>query len=158
MSKKIQGIDFSKISEKWIRILNKIDSEEKTPKDFGIGDFLHRSEIHTIMAVGDNPGINVTNLSEILGISKSAISQMIKKLERKKLIERFVEEENKKEIRLVLSPKGKIAYLGHEQHHARIFAKMHSKIGSLNISEFELISGFLSAVEETFDECEKEGM
>ncbi|MDD4300444.1 MAG: MarR family transcriptional regulator [Methanomicrobium sp.] len=158
MSKKIQGIDFSKISEKWIRILNKIDSEEKTPKDFGTGDFLHRSEIHTIMAVGDNPGINVTNLSEILGISKSAISQMIKKLERKKLIERFVEEENKKEIRLVLSPKGKIAYLGHEQHHARIFAKMHSKIGSLNISEFELISGFLSAVEETFDECEKEGM
>ncbi|MDD3407792.1 MAG: MarR family transcriptional regulator [Methanomicrobium sp.] len=158
MSKKIQGIDFSKISEKWIRILDKIDSEEKTPKDFGTGDFLHRSEIHTIMAVGDNPGINVTNLSEILGISKSAISQMIKKLERKKLIERFVEEENKKEIRLVLSPKGKIAYLGHEQHHARIFAKMHSKIGSLNISEFELISGFLSAVEETFDECEKEGM
>lgn len=158
MSKKIQGIDFSKISEKWIRILNKIDSEEKTPKDFGTGDFLHRSEIHTIMAVGDNPGINVTNLSEILGISKSAISQMIKKLERKKLIERFVEEENKKEIRLVLSPKGKIAYLGHEQHHARIFAKMHSKIGSLNISEFELISGFLSAVEEAFDECEKEGM
>lgn len=158
MSKKNQGIDFSKISEKWIRILNKIDSEEKTPKDFGTGDFLHRSEIHTIMAVGDNPGINVTNLSEILGISKSAISQMIKKLERKKLIERFVEEENKKEIRLVLSPKGKIAYLGHEQHHARIFAKMHSKIGSLNISEFELISGFLSAVEETFDECEKEGM
>lgn len=156
MSKKIQNDDFSQISEKWIRILNKIDSEEKTPGDFGTGDLLHRSEIHTIMAIGDNPGINVTNLSETLGISKSAISQMIKKLERKKLIEKFIEPENKKEIRLFLSPKGKIAYLGHEQHHAKIFAKMHSKMSSLESSELKLILRFLSAVEESFDECEKE--
>ena len=78
--------DLLKISEVWIRILNKMDVDEKVPKDFGSGDLLHCSEIHTIMAIGKNPGINVTNLSRLLGISRSAISQMMNRLKKKGLV------------------------------------------------------------------------
>ena len=146
-----QKPDLLKISEVWIRILNKMDADEKVPKDFGSGDLLHCSEIHTIMAIGKNTGINVTNLSRLLGISRSAISQMMNRLQKKGLVEKHRDPDNDKEILLRLSPKGTIAYLGHEQHHARIYARMHRNLGDLSHEEFSLILRFLSAMEETID-------
>ena len=155
MDETAEDLDFLRLSEKWIRIVNKIDANEKSPRDFGTGDLLHCSEIHTVMAIGKNPSANITSLSENLGISKSAISQMVKKLEKKDLVERWHDEGNRKDIRLLLTPRGKIAYLGHAQHHAKIYAGMYRRLGSLKNSEFDLISHFLSAVEETFDECDE---
>lgn len=143
--------DLLKIAEVWIRILNKMDADEKVAKDFGSGDLLHCSEIHTIMAIGKNPGINITNLSRLLGISRSAISQMTNRLRKKNLVEKHRDPDNDKEIFLQLSPKGTIAYLGHEQHHARIYARMHHNLGELSDEEFALILRFLSAIEETID-------
>ena len=143
--------DLMKISEIWIRIFNKMDADEKVAKDFGSGDLLHCSEIHTIMAIGKNPDINLTSLSHLLGISKSAISQMAGRLTKKNLVERHRDPDNDKEIFLRLSPKGTIAYLGHEQHHARIYARMHHNLGELSDEEFALILRFLSAIEETID-------
>jgi len=143
--------DLLKIAEVWIRIINKMDADEKVPKDFGSGDLLHCSEIHTIMAIGKNTGINVTNLSRLLGISRSAISQMMNRLQKKGLVEKLRDPDNDKEILLRLSPKGTIAYLGHEQHHARIYARMHRNLGDLSAEEFSLILRFLSAMEETID-------
>lgn len=140
-----------KISELWIRILNKMDADERVAKDFGTTDLLHCSEIHTIMAIGKNPDINVTSLSTLLGISKSAISQMTAKLLKKGLVEKFRDPENEKEIRLRLSPKGTIAYLGHEQHHAKIYAQMHQNLGDLSDAEFAFIIRFLTAMEKTID-------
>jgi len=144
--------DLMKISEIWIRIFNKMDADEKVAKDFGSGDLLHCSEIHTIMAIGKNPDINLTSLSHLLGISKSAISQMVGRLTKKNLVERHRDPDNDKEILLCLSPKGTIAYLGHEQHHAKIYARMHRNLGDLSDKDAALILRFLSAMEETLDD------
>jgi len=144
--------DMRKVSEQWIRILNKMDADEKCPKDFGSGDLLHCSEIHTIMMIGKNKDINPTSLSLLLGISRSAISQMISRLVQKNLVEKHRDPDNDKEIFLRLSPRGTIAYLGHEQHHAKIYARMHRNLGDLTDEQFALIIRFLSAMEETIDE------
>jgi DNA-binding MarR family transcriptional regulator len=146
--------DFQKISEAWIRILNRMNVDEKNPKDFGSGDLLHCSEIHSIMAIGRHPDINITNLSRLLGISKSAISQMMTKLERKRLVEKNRDPKNEKEILCRLSPRGTIAYLGHEQHHARIQATLHEKLDDLSNEDFDLILRFCIAVEETYKESD----
>lgn len=144
--------DMRKVSEQWIRILNKMDADERCPKDFGSGDLLHCSEIHTIMMIGKNKDITPTTLSLLLGISRSAISQMISRLVQKNLVEKHRDPDNDKEILLRLSPRGTIAYLGHEQHHAKIYARMHRNLGDLTDEQFALILRFLSAMEETIDE------
>jgi len=147
--------DFLNVSEQWIRILNKVEEHEKAPRNFGTGDLLHSAEIHTIMAIGKHPRVNVTRLSEILGISKSAISQMVGRLEKKSLVEKYRDADNEKTILLRLSPRGHIAYLGHEQHHARIYAMMHRNLGEISEDEMSLIVRFLTAIEATFDEYER---
>lgn len=143
--------DLLKISEAWIRVLNKMEAHEKSPKDFGSGDMLHCSEIHTVMAIGKNPNINLTNLSQLLGISKSAISQMVSRLAKKDLVEKHRDMANDKEVLIRLTPRGTIAYLGHEQHHAKIYARMHQNLGDLTEDQFSLILRFLAAIEETID-------
>jgi DNA-binding MarR family transcriptional regulator len=144
--------DLRKLSEAWIRVINKMNANEKCPRDFGSGDLLHCSEIHTIMAIGKNPDINLTTLSRLLGISKSAISQMIGKLSRKNLVEKHRDPDNDKEVLVRLSPRGTIAYFGHEQHHAKTFARMQRQLGDLTGEQYALILRFLSAIEETIDE------
>ncbi len=51
-----------------------------------MGCLLHRSEIHTIDAIGKNPQTNVTDLSNYLGITKSALLPMIDKLIKKLIL------------------------------------------------------------------------
>jgi len=144
--------DVLKLSEAWIRILNKMDAMEKCPKDFGSGDLLHCSEIHTIMAIGRHKDINITQLAGFLGISKSAISQMINRLVSKDLVEKYQNPNNDKEILIRLTPRSTIAYLGHEQHHAKIYAHMQQKLGPVTGEQFLFLTKFLNAIEETADE------
>jgi len=148
----VHSPDILKLSESWIRILNKMDEVEKYPKDFGSGDLLHGSEIHTIMAIGMHKDINGTNLAGLLGISRSAVSQMISRLVSKDLVEKYRDPDNDKEIRLRLTPRGTIAYLGHEQFHAKIYALMQQKLGPVTEEQFQFLTQFLTAIEKTADE------
>jgi len=150
--KKNERPDLLQFSAAWVRILNKMDAMEKCPRDFGSGDLLHCSEIHTVMAIGRHPAITVTELSSVLGISKSAISQMITRLEKKNLVERTRRPGNEKEVLLRLTPHGTIAYHGHEQHHAKVFARMQERLGNLTPEQIRFVAGFLAAIEETADE------
>ena len=149
----VTSADMMQVSAAWIRILNKMDAVEKCPKDFGSGDLLHCSEIHTLMAIGNHTDINITELAKYLGISKSAISQMITRLLSKDLVEKIQNPVNNKEIFLRLSPKGMIAFHGHEQHHAKIYALMTRKLGPMSDEQFLFLTKFLQAIEETTDEC-----
>ena len=148
--------DILKLSATWIRILNKMDANEKCPRNFGSGDLLHCSEIHTMMVIGKRPDINITDLAAALGITKSAISQMINRLAGKNLVEKRRNPDNDKEILLRLTPHGSIAYLGHEQYHAKIYASMQRKLGDMTPEQFRFIATFLRAVEETADEFSRE--
>jgi len=144
--------DILQLSTTWIRILNKMDANEKCARDFGSGDLLHCSEIHTMMVIGKRPDVNITDLAAFLGITKSAISQMITRLAGRNLVEKRRNPENDKEVLLRLTPRGTIAYLGHEQHHARIYARMQEKLSDMTPEQFRFIATFLGAIEETADE------
>jgi DNA-binding MarR family transcriptional regulator len=149
--------DILQLSSTWIRILNKMDANEKCPRDFGSGDLIHCSEIHTMMVIGKNPDITITNLAAALGITKSAISQMITRLAGRNLVEKRRNPDNEKEILLRLTPRGTIAYLGHEQYHAKIYARMQEKLGDITDEQFRFIAIFLGAIEETADEFSQDG-
>lgn len=148
----VSSAEMMQISSAWIRIMNKMMALEKDPRDFGSGDLLSSSEIHMIMVIGKSPGLNVTSLSEELGITKSAVSQMVRRLGQKNLVERSHLPDNEKEIRLFLTPKGRIAFLGHEKHHATIFARIHEKLGDMTEEQFSYLMSVFSAIESTADE------
>lgn len=107
--------------DQFLKILNLYSVISRKPKDYGTGDLLYFTEVHTISMVGINKAVNMTRLAEIMGVTKGAISQTIRKLVSKKFIIKS-NARNKKEINLRLSDKGMIVYKGLQSFQKEIFA------------------------------------
>ena len=148
----VHSTDILELSVQWDQILNKMAAIENTPRDFGSGDLLFRSEVHTLMAIGKNAGATVTDLARYAGITKSAVSQMVNKLARRNLVEKYRDPDNDKEILLRLTPQGKIAFLGHEQYHLKIHARIEQNLKKMTDQEFRFLQEFFRIIEETADE------
>jgi DNA-binding MarR family transcriptional regulator len=133
------------------RIIYKIREVEKIPMDFGSGEKLHSSEIHTITYIGLQPDINVTNLANAMGVTKGAISQLINKLEKKKLVERHRNPTNNKEILLHLTKKGEIDYHGHEAYHAKYDAEWYEMMEKFSPEQIQFLENFLEKIDTALD-------
>ena len=103
------------IVELFIRLANKYKALEKIPLDFGVGAPLYHSEMHLIDQIGDHPELNITELAKLVGVTKGAISQTVKKLENKGVVNRYKGTENEKEIFLELTEIGRNVYLKHKE-------------------------------------------
>lgn len=84
-----------------------IQAYAKTPRKYGTDVALYMSEMHTLDTILDNEGTTVTNLANITKKTKSAITQLTNKLEKKGLIKKLRNAANYKEVNLVLTELGK---------------------------------------------------
>ncbi|HVN59173.1 MAG TPA: MarR family transcriptional regulator [Bacteroidales bacterium] len=107
--------------DQFLKILNLYAVLGRKPKDYGSGDLLYLTEVHTIATVGKNEKVNMTTLAEIMGVTRGAISQTIRKLVVKGLIIKS-NSHNLKEFNLMLSRKGRVVYRGLGKHQKEIFA------------------------------------
>jgi len=146
--------------ERWARLMNKMSRSESLPLDFGTGNLLFPSEIHTLCVIGTKPGIRITDVSVRLGVTKGAVSKIAKKMEEKGLIEKYQEPENDKEILLRLTLTGRRAYLGHEEHHKKMFGRIIREMEKLTREQAAFLLRFLQLMEEVIDTCllEKESI
>jgi len=131
--------------EKFTRMINKFNQIEKGARNYGTGMLLYPSEIHLIQSIGKNPGINATALAQKQEISKAAISQQLRKLEKKNLITRFKESSNDKTVRVKLKIEGEVAFKGHENFHSVMDSVLIQKIN-------ELPPHYIDAFENLLDE------
>jgi len=112
-------MDLAKIYMRW-------HDEEQ---NFGIEESLRREEIHTIQAIGNNEGINITELSRLFNITKPTISDRVRKLSLLNLVEKRNSPGNNKEILLFLTQKGWIAYQDHEEKHHKLYKSFEAYFG-----------------------------
>lgn len=123
MDNRKNQIDFNEYSkcnivfEKLMKLINIYSEHEINPRTYGTDEIYYSLEIHTIYIIGKSPGINLTDIAHSHGISKSAVSKVIKKLEKKGAVHRYKMEDNKKEVLFELTDKGKEAYYGHIEYH-----------------------------------------
>lgn len=103
----------------------------KTPKDYGTGEDYTSAEVHTLKYIAEHEGITVTQLSIDYAKTKSAISQLLKKIESKGLIYR--ENDLGRDTRqfIYLTDKGKELDRVHraydEQHFSESIDKVRAK-------------------------------
>ncbi len=120
---------FERLLEIMDRVMAQAESMHSAPRDFGTGVPLHRTEIHTIQAIGENPGINLTGLARRMGVTKGAVSQTVSRLVEKALVRKSHPPGNAKEIRLELTDLGRIGYRTHERFHTDMFETITGHFG-----------------------------
>ena len=140
--------DYQKIMERMAALQYKINSNDKKPRSFGTSELLHQSEIHFIDAIGIDSEVNASQLSDKLHISNGAITQVADKLLKKRLIEKYKLETNKKEVYFKLTEQGKVAYESHRKFHQNLCDKMIAYLKGLSPEQIKGILGFIAVSDE----------
>ncbi|WP_094604402.1 hypothetical protein SPSIL_053750 [Sporomusa silvacetica DSM 10669] len=139
------------VHEIMIRIINKVSSLMAEPRDFGIDELLHNSEIHMVDMIGRNPGINVTEIAQKLGITKGAIPKIIRKLIQKGLIYRYQSKDNKRIGQFELTAKGQIAFQQHIEFHRNFDNIIIQTFDSVSEEKLHFLNEIMSEVEQHID-------
>lgn len=145
---------FMDILLQFYRITNKINSIRNKEISFNGIEPMNTPTIHFIDAVGKNPDANISEIADILGITKGAVSQMSAKLVKKGIVEKYQEEQNAKEIYLSLTNKGWDAYRGHEELHKKLYMRLYEIMGNFSDETVQDIRAILSEIDVCVTEYE----
>ena len=146
---------YERIMSKFDRVVTVMESMHAPSLSFGTGVAMYRREIHTIQAIGKNPGINITLLAEYMGVTKSAVSQIIKKLIKKGLVCKTYAPGNAKEVILELMDLGMIGFRNHEKFHAEALNIAREYFGDQFENKLEAIEAVMTDLNKILDEYEQ---
>lgn len=122
---------------------------DEIPHQYG-EEVLYQSEMHFLQAVGNTGDITITTISQQLGKTTSACSQMVRKLKKKNLIEQRRNEKNNREYYLNLTSKGKEIYLAHEKLDHKCIQRTKEVLDEFNDEELEIYIRIQKQLNETF--------
>lgn len=104
----------------------------------GSGELVSMVEIHVLTIIADQPGITVSQLAKSWGTTKGAISQNLKKLEKKELIFRQKESGNAKTVHIYPTEKGERLSTAHKTYdNADILQTQHELLKSCTVDEID---------------------
>lgn len=97
------------------------------------------------MAIAEHPGIHVGGLAEILGVTKGAVSEILKNW-KKDLIIKEIDNLNLSRYSLNLTEKGKKAHKNHMYYHSVLNNMVKAELQNASTPELEFLSTFLSSL------------
>jgi len=137
------------IHERFLTIVKLAAQLEKTPRRFGTEEPLTSREIHIIESSGDNDEtLSVTDLARLLGITKGAVSQNLKKMEKKGLTSKIDDPQNSSRSIVKLTSKGKTAYYAHKHWHETMDGGFKAYFMDLDEEKIDFLLDFINKVED----------
>jgi DNA-binding MarR family transcriptional regulator len=124
----IEREEFDRLLGLLEQVRSKLEFVHTPARDYDTGSSLYKVEIHTIQAIGENPGINSSALARRMGVTKSAVSQTLNKLDGKSLV-RKIPSADARESGLELTELGWKGFYAHERFHAQIYEAARSYFG-----------------------------
>ncbi len=143
------------LTEKFMSLVRRTAELESRPWHFGTAETLYRSEMFLLELIGDREGIGVTESAEQLGITKGAVSQTLKKLDAKGLVEKRPDPDNTLKACLYLTNKGKSAFYAHKHWHETMDGGFRDYFRGLSQEQFEFLDEFLDQLDAFLDKWEQ---
>lgn len=135
--------DAVEICELLLNVISEFYENDNKARTFGTDVELYHSEIHTLQCIADNPGLHISALARILGVTRGAVSQTVKRLERKHMIVKEISPDNYRKVFIRLTPKGEIAVANHREAHAKYTEIIRSIIKDADVNQREFLYDFL---------------
>lgn len=128
---------------------------DRRTKYFGTDIEIFYSEIHMIRDIKENAGLHITALAEKMNITKGAVSQMVKRLEKKGLVEKYSLDENLSKCFVRLTKKGEKADREHLRLHREADRIIFSILDTYSDKDIALINDFLIRANNKVSDLEK---
>lgn len=110
------------------------------------------TEIHAIACIGDHKSMNLTQLANQRGISKSAASQMVYRLRDKGLVDKSTSPKSDAEIVLSLTDLGKEAYEAHLKYHENTTSLFFQTLQQIPLDTVKELEDILQKLDVALDE------
>lgn len=140
--------------DKFIKVINMYNKLEKVNIEFVPGIKVSHLDAHLLALMSNNPYKKVSELAELFGVTKGAISQQIKKMEKRELLKRVRHNDNFREVYIELTENGKKAVKAHTKFHDIIFSEFVSGLENLNEEKKAFINTVLENLTELFSKAE----
>lgn len=139
------------LTSRLMRIINKHSRIEELPIRTGKNTGLTAKEIHCLNAIGQQKGINIKTIGDVLGVTKSAASQMVGKLVKKGFVKKEKALDNDKEILTYLTAEGWNAFNAHKEFHERHLETLVKQLDEFPDTQLAVTAAILAAVETVVD-------
>lgn len=140
--------------DKFIKVVNMYNKLENLKIEFVPGIKVSHLDAHLLALMNNNPHKKVSELAELFGVTKGAVSQQIKKMEKRDLLKRVRHNDNYREVYIELTDNGKKAVESHTKFHDIIFSEFVNGIENLNNEKKVFINMVLDNLSELFCKAE----
>ncbi len=132
------------IVKQYLLLFEKISNTSRQSKKFDTDVDIYRSEIHIIQLIGDHSELYLSQIAKMIGITKGTVSQIIKRLQTKGLLIKYVDATNNTRQLARLTEKGALAYKAHNRYHKQQHKEMETFLLSLDDEQLAILERFLS--------------
>lgn len=141
-----------------LRLAAKLGELEHKSRFFGTDVEIHNAEIHMIMAIHEDEGIHVGGLAAKLKITKGSVSELLRKLERKGLINKKIDLLKLSRLNIYLTEKGRVAHEHHVFFHERLNEIIDQAMRHHTTGEVGFLAHFLNDVLSSLESFEGTGV
>ena len=110
------------------------------------------NEVHLIDLIGRNQPVNLVKLSELLEVSRSAITQSVRRLTKKDLVAFEFAQDNEKNKYLILSKKGVEVFNVHKEQQEHIEKAIFSVLRNYSEEDLQMVMKLMDDVEQVWRE------
>ena len=125
---------------------------KKNQHKSGVDRSITLNEVHLIVVIGENQPLNLVKLSELLEVSRSAITQSIRRLIQKNLVFFDFDPNNGKNKYLRLSEKGIEIFKIHKEQQAYIEKSIFSVLNNYSEVELKTVVKLMDDIEKVWGE------
>lgn len=143
-----------KVTELFFEVVRLLQNDTKEPRDYGTGHILYHGEMAFLDIIHRYPSAKVSRISEMMGITKGAATQMSAKLSAKGLVDIYFKPGNRKEKFYRLTADGERARKGHQQYHQKANNNLCEYFRALDEAQTQAVFGFLGHLKDCMPFCE----
>ena len=143
--------DYDAIFRKVEQLAHKYMQVEQKKRCYGLDFPLTCVEIHIIDEIGRNPGIGVKGIARNKVVTEGAVSQMVKKLIGKNLINKQISKESESKVELSLTEYGQICFDEHNEFHVQANMKWYALFDQMEEQEIQRLSELLAQVDKIME-------
>ncbi|WP_219968161.1 MarR family winged helix-turn-helix transcriptional regulator [Streptococcus gordonii] len=138
---------FIKFNNRFNRFILTFEQLKKNQHKISIDKSITLNEVHLIVVIGKNQPLNLVKLSELLKVSRSAITQSVRRLIQKNLVVFDFAPNNGKNKYLRLSEKGIEVFKIHKEQQAYIEESVFSVLNNYSEEELQTVVKLMDDIE-----------
>ena len=144
--------EFIVFNNRFNRFILAFDQLKKNQHKSGVDKSITLNEVHLIVVIGKNQPLNLVKLSELLEVSRSAITQSVRRLIQKNLVFFDFDSNNGKNKYLRLSEKGIEVFKIHKEQQAYIEKSIFSVLNNYSEGELQTVVKLMDDIEKVWGE------